>query len=98
MQRETDTSRKYGTLLRAISTHGLWVECRACGHGAELRVSDLLEVAAPDAAVRDILPRLECKKCREKEIGDVVILSPDVGNKHQGGWQMNERERQPDEQ
>ncbi|WP_171182332.1 hypothetical protein [Ruegeria sp. HKCCD8929] len=55
-------------------------------------MADLLEVAAPDAAVRDILPRLECTKCREKEIGDVVILSPDVDNKHQGGWQTNESE------
>ncbi|WP_171182073.1 hypothetical protein [Ruegeria sp. HKCCD8929] len=73
---------KHGTLLRVIASHNLWVECRACGHGAELRVSELLELTCADAAVRDILPRLKCTRCRQKQIGDVRILSPDVSSNH----------------
>lgn len=73
---------KAGTLLRTIASHSLWLQCRACGHEAQLKVSDLLEQSRPDAAVRDVLPRLKCSKCRSKQIGEFRIISPDVVTEH----------------
>ncbi len=80
-----------GTLLRTIASHGLWVECRACGHSSTLSVADLLEQTKQDATIRDVLPRLKCSKCRGKQIGEFRIISPDVSTGH-------ERMRTPPEQ
>lgn len=69
---------KHGKFLQLIRSQGLHIECRDCGHGKTVLVSDLIEQVGPDAAVGDVLARAKCSKCGSRRIAEAQIVSPAI--------------------
>jgi ribosomal protein S27E len=70
---------KHGTLLQTISGHGIYIECRECGHASTLKVTDMIGYLGHQATVKDVLARIKCSKCRKKSPGEVRIVSEEAG-------------------
>ena len=64
---------KRGTLLHTVLSKALYIECRSCGHGKSILVSELGERLLGTATVGDVLDRAKCSKCGSKEIGEVRL-------------------------
>ena len=64
---------KHGTLLTTISTKTLVISCRDCGHEAPLPVQNLIEQLGHAAAIKDVLARLKCRKCRCRRPGELRL-------------------------
>ena len=64
---------KHGTLLTTISTKCLVITCRDCGHEASLPVQGLIETLGHGAAVKDVLAKIRCRKCRCRMPGEVRL-------------------------
>ena len=65
---------KTGTLLTMISSKSLYIECRDCGHSSVKPVGDFIAHLDASAAVKDVIARITCSKCRKSKPGEVRVV------------------------
>ena len=62
---------KTGSLL---SSKSLFIECRDSGHSSEKPVGDFIAILGASAAVKDVIARITCSKCRKSNPGEVSVV------------------------
>ena len=65
---------KTGTLLSLISSKSLYIECRDCGHNTVKPGGDFSAILGASAAVKDVIARITCTKCRKSKPGEVRVV------------------------
>lgn len=73
---------KTGTLLSLISSKSLYIECRDCGHSSVKPVGNFITILGASAAVKYVIARIICSKCRKSKPGEVRVVP--LGYKPEG--------------
>lgn len=68
--------KRGGTRLGVIPKHHLYVECGTpgCEHSAMISVAVLIERCGDRATVGDVLDKMECTRCKQKNVKEVRII------------------------
>lgn len=65
--------KRGGTRLGVIPNHQLFVECRVCDHAAPVTVADMIARFGAQATVGEIIAKMRCQCCKQKQIKDYRI-------------------------